>query len=220
MANTQLPNGSQQPRILQLMQWIANPLRYLDTCAEEYGDVFTLRLASFNPLVFLSHPQAIQEIFTVDAKHFDSGRANGIIRPLVGEHSLLLLDGASHQRQWRLLMPPFHGERMHSYSQLMPNQFKPERFIERQFSPYEYLPFGGGNRRCLGLAIAQLEMKLVLATILSNYQLALADSKPVKPQRRGLTIAPTGGIRMVLQGRHHRKEQTSQTTISSVSTTP
>jgi cytochrome P450 len=56
------------------------------------------------------------------------------------------------------------------------NQFKPERFIERQFSPYEYLPFGGGNRRCLGLALAQLELKLVLATILSNYQLALADS--------------------------------------------
>jgi len=40
MANTQLPNGPQQPRILQLMQWIANPLRYLDTCAGEYGDVF------------------------------------------------------------------------------------------------------------------------------------------------------------------------------------
>jgi cytochrome P450 len=67
MANTQLPNGPQQPRILQLMQWIANPLRYLDTCAGEYGDVFTLRPASFNPLVFLSHPQAIQEIFSADA---------------------------------------------------------------------------------------------------------------------------------------------------------
>ena len=119
MANTKLPNGPQQPRILQLMQWIANPLSYLDACAREYGDVFTLRLASFNPLVFLSHPQAIQEIFTADAKHFDSGRANGIVRPLVGEHSLLLLDGTPHQRQRRLLMPPFHGERMHSYSQLI-----------------------------------------------------------------------------------------------------
>ncbi|HBB30299.1 MAG TPA: hypothetical protein DC064_00210, partial [Cyanobacteria bacterium UBA9273] len=42
--------------------------------------------------------------------------------------------------------------------------FKPERFLERQFSPYEYFPFGGSNRRCVGFALAQLEMKLVLAT--------------------------------------------------------
>jgi cytochrome P450 len=79
-----------------------------------------------------------------------------------------------------------------------PEKFKPERFIERQFTPYEYLPFGGGNRRCIGFALALLEMKLVLATILSNYQLALADTKPVKPQRRGLTIAPANGVHMVL----------------------
>ena len=95
-----------------------------------------------------------------------------------------------------------------------PNQFKPERFIERQFSPYEYLPFGGGNRRCIGFALAQLEMKLVLATILSHYQLALADSKPVKPARRGLTIAPSGGVQMVLQGRRQRRERQPETLAS------
>ena len=114
-----LPDGPQQPRLLQLTQWISNPLRVLDTCSQRYGDTFTLRLASFKPLVFFSHPQAIQEIFTADVKQFDSGRANEIVRPLVGEHSLLLLDGTSHQRQRRLLMPPFHGERMHSYSQII-----------------------------------------------------------------------------------------------------
>lgn len=70
-----------------------------------------------------------------------------------------------------------------------PKRFKPERFLERQFSPYEYFPFGGGNRRCIGIALAQLEMKLVLATIVSRFQLALTDSRPVKPVRRGLTIA-------------------------------
>ncbi|MHC5829571.1 MAG: cytochrome P450, partial [Nostoc sp.] len=55
-------------------------------------------------------------------------------------------------------------------------QFKPERFLERQFSPYEYLPFGGGARRCIGLAFAQLEMKLALATILSSQELELVDN--------------------------------------------
>ncbi|MDF5712642.1 MAG: cytochrome P450 [Rhizonema sp. NSF051] len=76
-------------------------------------------------------------------------------------------------------------------------QFKPERFLERQFSPYEYLPFGGGNRRCIGMAFAQYEMKLVLATILSRFQLSLMNKRPVRPVRRGLTLAAPGGMRMV-----------------------
>lgn len=98
-----------------------------------------------------------------------------------------------------------------------PNQFKPERFIEHQYSPYEFLPFGGGNRRCLGSALAQLEMKLVLATILSNYQLELAEDKPVKPQRRGVTIAPAGSVRMVMTRKRQRQVASRQLVINSMS---
>ena len=80
-----------------------------------------------------------------------------------------------------------------------PEKFKPERFLERQFSGYEYFPFGGGNRRCLGYALAELEMKLVLASIISKYELTLASKKSVKPQRRGLAIAPAGGVPLIVQ---------------------
>jgi cytochrome P450 len=99
------------------------------------------------------------------------------------------------------LMPTIYL--VHYREDLYPNaqQFKPERFLQRQYSPSEYLPFGGGSRRCLGYALAQLEMKLVLATILSKYQFALAEDKPVKIQRRGFTLAPTGGVRMVTTGK-------------------
>ncbi|BAY43024.1 cytochrome P450 [Scytonema sp. HK-05] len=76
-------------------------------------------------------------------------------------------------------------------------QFKPERFLERQFSPYEYLPFGGGSHRCIGMAFALYEMKLVLATILSRFQVSQANKGPVRPVRRGLTLVPSGGMRMV-----------------------
>jgi cytochrome P450 len=86
-----------------------------------------------------------------------------------------------------------------------PKQFKPERFLERQYSPYEYFPFGGGNRRCIGSALALLEMKLVLATVLSQFELALTDNRPVKPMRRGLTIAPPGNLRMVPKQRRQQK---------------
>lgn len=78
-----------------------------------------------------------------------------------------------------------------------PKLFKPERFLTKQFSPYEYLPFGGGARRCIGMEFAQFEMKLVLATILSNWELELADSRPVKPVRRWVTLGPSNGVKLV-----------------------
>ncbi|GGA27379.1 cytochrome P450 [Okeania sp. KiyG1] len=89
-------------------------------------------------------------------------------------------------------------------------KFKPERFLERQYTPYEFIPFGGGSRRCLGENLALLEMKLILATILSNYQLALANNQSVKSQRRnqwvklerrGLSTSPSDGLEMVLRGK-------------------
>jgi cytochrome P450 len=82
-----------------------------------------------------------------------------------------------------------------------PQQFKPERFLERQFTPYEFLPFGGGNRRCIGMAFALFEMKLVLANVLSNWHLELAETEPVKPIRKGLLLGPGGGVKMVVKGK-------------------
>lgn len=88
-----------------------------------------------------------------------------------------------------------------------PKQFKPERFLERQFAPYEYLPFGGGNRRCIGMAFAQFEMKVVLATVLSHYQMELADRNPVQPVRRGALLAPADGVRMVVTGKRPQNQR-------------
>jgi cytochrome P450 len=79
-----------------------------------------------------------------------------------------------------------------------PDHFRPERFLERRFSAFEYLPFGGGARRCIGMAFAQFEMKLVINRILSRFELALADKRPVRPVRRGLT-AGMSPVRMVVQ---------------------
>jgi len=79
-------------------------------------------------------------------------------------------------------------------------EFRPERFLENQFSPYEFISFGGGSRRCIGEALAQLELKLAIATILSRYDLALANNNLEKPQRRGVTLAPNHGVRMIFKG--------------------
>ncbi len=79
-----------------------------------------------------------------------------------------------------------------------PKQFHPERFLEKQFSPYEYFPFGGGSRRCIGMELAKMEMKIVLFTLLSKYHLKLCSSRPLKPVRRGLTVAPSKNFKMIL----------------------
>jgi len=79
-----------------------------------------------------------------------------------------------------------------------PRQFRPERFFERQYAPHEYLPFGGGHRRCIGSALAMMELKLAVATFLQDFELKLPHPLPILPARRGLTIAPPASMRLAV----------------------
>lgn len=117
--NTKLPNRTREPGLLQTIWAIVRPLDYLETMQERYGDIFYTEIPGFRPQVMISNPQAIQEIFTADSKLFESGSGSEIIQPLLGSNSLILLDGERHTQQRKLLMPPFHGERMRAYGQLI-----------------------------------------------------------------------------------------------------
>jgi cytochrome P450 len=77
-----------------------------------------------------------------------------------------------------------------------PTEFMPERFMNRQFALHEYIPFGGGLRRCLGANLGLLEMKAVLVALLSNFDIEPFDIERVKPQRRNVTIAPSPRFRV------------------------
>ncbi len=81
-----------------------------------------------------------------------------------------------------------------------PNKFKPERFLEKKFSSYEFMPFGGGTRSCIGQALAMLEMKIVLTIILSKYQLKLVENRSIQPKLRAMTLVPSGGVKMLFKG--------------------
>jgi cytochrome P450 len=85
-----------------------------------------------------------------------------------------------------------------------PERFDPERFLGTKLSPYEFLPFGGGVRRCIGMAFALYEMKMVLATVLSRAALRLANDRPIRAVRRAITLTPSGGMRVVLVRRDPR----------------
>jgi cytochrome P450 len=78
-----------------------------------------------------------------------------------------------------------------------PERFRPERFLERTYTPFEYLPFGGGARRCIGAAFALYEMKLVLATILRKYDLRPASDAPVQVAVRNTTVGPRREIELL-----------------------
>jgi cytochrome P450 len=114
-----LPPGPTMPRLLQDVGWIARPLPWLERCRARYGDVFTLNIAQEGPWVMLSHPDHVKQVFTGDPDVFHAGEANVVLRPVLGPHSVLLLDGAEHMTQRRLMLPSFHGERMQRYESLM-----------------------------------------------------------------------------------------------------
>lgn len=464
-----LINELKAPSFLQQLYWIANPVSYLENAVKRYPDIFTGKIVGFggfaSTLVFVQNPQALQQIFGNSKKQF-SAPTNGVLKPFLGEHSVGTVEGKRHDRQRRLLMPPFHGARLHAYGELIcdiankifsqlpigkpfyaaevmqeitlqvilkvvfglnegeryermkhlsaellglfnspltaaflffpvlqrdlgswsfwshfvrlkvqidellyaeikerreqadperndilslllsardeegnpmtdeelrdelmtlmlggnettatamswafywvhhlpevgekllqelatlsgsldpmtifqlpyltavcnetlriypvslltlqrrveepvellghqlepgtdvvgciyllhqredlypePRKFKPERFLERQFTPYEFMPFGGGTRRCIGEALAMFEMKLVLATVLSQYQLTLVDSKSEQVARRGLTLAPASGVKMVVTGERVRQGQLAEALIGNLVST-
>jgi cytochrome P450 len=82
-----------------------------------------------------------------------------------------------------------------------PEQFRPERFIERPADTYAWIPFGGGVRRCLGAAFATYEMKVVIPTILRNLQLRTSDAAPERIRRRAVTFVPERDGTLVVERR-------------------
>jgi cytochrome P450 family 135 len=117
--NTSLPPGPTASRLRQTVRWMYRPGAMMEDCRRRYGDMFTLRIAHEGTWVFLADPDAIKQVFTGDPRVLHAGEANVVVLPLLGHHSLLLLDEATHMSQRKLMLPPFHGERMRSYEQTM-----------------------------------------------------------------------------------------------------
>ncbi|GAP94291.1 cytochrome P450 [Leptolyngbya sp. NIES-2104] len=114
-----LPNVLKTPPLFQKLQWILDPVRYMESAVQQYPDLFTADIVGFgDTFVFVQHPEAIQAILTQDhTKFFASGRDNTLLQPLVGDQSLFLLEGQNHRQQRQLLVPPFHGSRLQTYAQ-------------------------------------------------------------------------------------------------------
>jgi cytochrome P450 len=114
-----LPPGPRMPRPMQTLGWVNRPLPFMERCRERYGDVFTLRIQNEGTWVFLCDPEDVKRVFTGNPSTLRAGEANAVLRPFVGARSVLLLDEPDHMTHRKLMLPPFHGERMQSYAAMM-----------------------------------------------------------------------------------------------------
>jgi cytochrome P450 family 135 len=116
MGSMDLPPGPRAPAAAQTFEWVARPTALMRRCTARYGDPFTLRtLWADAPMVLVSDPGDIKRIFTADPATLLAGEGSAILEPLVGPRSILVLDGAEHMRERKLMLPPFHGESLNRW---------------------------------------------------------------------------------------------------------
>jgi cytochrome P450 len=175
---TDLPPGPSMPRAIQTAIWFRRAQWMLGECHRRYGDTFRLEIAYEGTWIFVCDPEDIRRVFTGDPDVLHAGEANSILLPVLGDNSVLLLDGAAHMEQRKLMLPPFHGERMRRYGDLMSEIAAAE--IERwpRGEPYRVRPrmqavtleiilravFGVTEGERLGRLRAQLRHLLDLVT--------------------------------------------------------
>ena len=110
-----LPPGPRAPAPIVTAQFARRPLDALRRWHSRYGDVFTVRYIGFGTGVYVADPTAIRELMTGDQSDLLAGEANSILEPVLGKHSVLVLDGREHLRQRKLLLPPFQGSRVAAF---------------------------------------------------------------------------------------------------------
>jgi len=114
-----LPPGSRLPTPLITWNWLRRPYPFLDECAKKLGETFTVGLIGLPPVVMFSNPEHVREIFADDGETLAAGEFNRSLAPLLGDRSVLMVDGKRHLRKRKMLLPPFHGERMQAYGPAM-----------------------------------------------------------------------------------------------------
>lgn len=114
-----LPPGPRTPAAFNSVQLVRRPLETLLGWQRRHGNVFTVRLLVFGTGVYVAEPEEIRKLMTGDQSDLHAGEANSPLSPIVGDHSVLVLDGPDHLRQRRLLLPPFQGSAVRSFREVI-----------------------------------------------------------------------------------------------------
>ncbi len=107
-----MPPGPKAPAAIQTARWVREPIPFMERCRERYGPRFTMRLMFGPPMVNLTDPDEIKQVFAAPPDVLEPGKGGKVLEAVMGARSVLVLDGDDHLRQRRLMLPAFHGERM------------------------------------------------------------------------------------------------------------
>jgi cytochrome P450 len=114
-----VPPGPRLPGPVQALRLLVRPIGFLRECQRRFGPTFTVDFAPWGKVVYLTDPADVRAAWTGDAATFHTGEARAPLAPVLGHHSLLLLDEDEHLRERKLMLPPFHGERLRTYEDAM-----------------------------------------------------------------------------------------------------
>ncbi|MGH2903856.1 MAG: cytochrome P450 [Solirubrobacteraceae bacterium] len=112
-----LPPGPTEAPAIQTARWLLRPIAFMESCRRRFGDAFGVRFLGFErPMVMLSDPEAIRALYTAHEHGLPPGRSIALL-PVMGPGSVLLLEGQEHLARRKLMLPPFHGERIRAYEE-------------------------------------------------------------------------------------------------------
>jgi cytochrome P450 len=211
---------------VQTLLWMQRPVELMHRSMARYGDTFRMDIAGTPPVLLTGNPEYVRAIFTGDDEDMRGGEVNGYLAPLLGDTSIFLLDGAKHLRQRRLMLPPFHGERMRVYASAMrditlariANWRDAEPIVlrhETQAITFELIlstVFGvDGNDELRALQAPLLRMLAVAESTAGTFSLipALRFNFPGSPWRRFLHNRADAD-REILSGIERRRRQAGQ----------
>jgi cytochrome P450 len=107
------------PRVVQTARFMVRPIPFFEHWRRELGETFAARLIGPGDIVFISDPESLKRLFSADRVNTIAPGRNIVLRPLLGSRSLLLQEGEEHMRRRKLMLPPFHGERMRAYESMI-----------------------------------------------------------------------------------------------------
>ncbi|HYW05286.1 MAG TPA: cytochrome P450 [Gammaproteobacteria bacterium] len=135
-----LPAGPRAPGLLQTLRWAFDPIGFMESCARRYGDMFTVNLGPIGPMVMITDPELIRGVFGGDARTWHTATDSSTVADVVGPSSVLVLQEDAHLRQRRLLLPPFHGERMRAYGDVIAGIAREEIARWPRYQPFALHP--------------------------------------------------------------------------------
>jgi len=178
------------PRALQTAIWSRRAQWMLEQCRSRFGEMFTIQIAHEGTWVMVSDPEAVKQVFTGDPRVYHAGEGNQILRPILGDNSVLVLDEKAHIGQRRLLLPPFHGERMQGYERKMTEIAAREIESWPSATPYKLRP-----------RMQAITLEIIIETVFGVHERERMD--PLRAALRGfldLTTDPRLLLPVVLAG--------------------